>query len=102
MESIFIVQTPSPRSDLAWMSKFHPTHICCLGLWTPAELICAYVTTFLHEYNYDSDFLVSAPFQRRRHDEHALIEFCEKYGYSAQDAYVNASSSDRFRLTVVN
>jgi len=40
--------------------------------------------------------LNSAPFQRRRYNEHALLEFCEKYGFSARDAYGNASESGQF------
>jgi hypothetical protein len=48
----------------------------------------------LREYN--ADLLNSAPFQWRRHDQHALVDFCKKYGYSARDAYGNASSSDQF------
>ena len=44
--------------------------------------------------------MASAPFQRRRHDEHALLEFCEKYGYLARDAYANASSPHEYEQTL--
>ena len=91
----FIVQTPSPRSDrIAWEKKFPPIDVCCLGLWTPAELICAYVTTFC--VNIILICFNSAPLQRRRVDEQSLVEFCRKYGYSARDAYGNASAPERF------
>lgn len=44
----FIIQTPSPCTDrIDWKSKFPPVFIFCLELWTPEELICAYVTTFI-------------------------------------------------------
>jgi hypothetical protein len=50
-----------------------------------------------NEYNIDS--LNSAPFQRRRLSEQALIEFCEKYGYSVRDAYAHvASAADAFEM----
>jgi len=94
----FIVQTPSPRTDrMEWQSKFPPVFLFCLELWTPAELICAYVATFIINVN-NADLLNSAPFQRRRLSEQALIEFCEKYGYSARDAYAHASAADAFEV----
>ena len=41
-EGLFVVQTPSPRSfRLEWRKKVPPTELCCLALWSPAELICA-------------------------------------------------------------
>jgi hypothetical protein len=44
----FVVQTPPPRTDrMEWQSKFPPVFVFCLDLWTPTELICAYVTTFI-------------------------------------------------------
>ena len=52
----------------------------------------------LHEY--ESDFLGSAPFQRDRHNERALLEFCEKYGYSARDVYAYADAVDIYEGNV--
>ena len=52
----------------------------------------------LHEYN--ADILNSAPFQRRHHDEQTLVEFCKKYGYSAQVAYGNASAASQFEKSL--
>jgi hypothetical protein len=48
-ERVFVVQTPSPRLNrLEWRKKVL-TELCCLALWSPAELICAYVDHYLHE-----------------------------------------------------
>jgi hypothetical protein len=89
----FVVQTPSPRTDrMEWQSKF-PLSFFLSHLWTPAELICAYVTTFIMNIT-----LIHSTVHLRRLSEQALIEFCEKYGYSARDAYAHASAADAFEM----
>jgi hypothetical protein len=46
--------------------------------------------------------LNSAPLQRRRLEEQALVDFCKKYGYSARDAYGHASPpfADKFEKSL--
>jgi hypothetical protein len=44
--------------------------------------------------------LNSAPFQTVRHEEQALVKFCDLYGFSARDAYGNASNIDTFEANL--
>lgn len=44
--------------------------------------------------------LNSAPFQAIRHEEQALVKFCDLYGSSARDAYGNASNFDTYEANL--
>ena len=59
-----------------------------------SEIICAYVAHCL--INEEADESYRAPFQPERHEENSLIDFCNKYGLSARDAYSNASKAEQY------
>ncbi|KAF8650653.1 hypothetical protein AX16_005133 [Volvariella volvacea WC 439] len=73
-DSLFTIQTPSPRSErMEWLKKLSTGyHIFILKLWTVAELICG------------------RQLCRKQPSESSLIEFYRLYGASARDAYAYA------------
>jgi len=92
---IFVVHTPSPHSErLEWQNKYIGVELCCLSLWSLPEIICAYVAHCLTDKEADNSY--RAPFQPERHEENSLIDFCNKYGLSARDAYSNASKAEEY------
>ena len=41
---IFVVYTQSRHSNrMEWRDKYVGIELCCLALWSPSEIICAYV-----------------------------------------------------------
>ena len=96
---IFVVHTPSPRSErLEWQNKYIGVELCCLSLWSLPEVICAYVAHCLSDKETDDSY--RAPFQPERHEENSLIDFCDKYGFSARDAYSKASKIEEYAKNI--
>ena len=92
---IFVVHTPSPRSErLEWQNKYIGVELCCLSLWTLPEILCAYVPHCLADKEADNS--LRGPLQPEPHDEKSLINFCNKYGLSALDVYSNASRPEGY------
>ena len=90
-----MVHTFSPRSEhLEWQNKYIGVELCCLSLWTLPERICAYVAHRLTDKEADNPY--RAPLQPKRHEENSLINFCNKYGLSAHNAYTNASRPEGY------